>query len=207
MNDDRKYWKVPLPGKPVAFPKAHGLPQTHLESLMRQRCLQPSDINEHLPLLWDYAFSCAVICEFGVRAGNSTIAFLAGLEAGGSRKLPGVLHSWDIEPPQFERPALSPWVVWDFRIGDTAHLKDFPECDLLFIDTAHTHVHVTAELQYQDRVRRWIVFHDTVLYGDVGMDGKPGVRHAAQDFLAKNDRWQAIEDHHNCNGLLVLEKR
>src|SRR5574343_715665 len=54
---------------------------TDIEKLFEQRRATPSDINEHMDALRCYAMLCSSICEFGVRSGNSTVAFLAGLDA------------------------------------------------------------------------------------------------------------------------------
>lgn len=178
-----------------------------LEHEFAARCAMPSDINEHLPLLKRLASECTGIAEFGVRTGNSTIAFLAGLEANRDAVVKRVLWSYDIELPQFQPPALPPDVEWRFDLRDTAHLGRLPFCDLLFVDTAHTRVHVAAELQYHRSVARYIVFHDTTLWGLVGMDGKTGVLHAALDFLATNPDWHVQEHRLNNNGLLVLRRR
>lgn len=174
---------------------------------LRIRSRTPSDINEHLQELFALAMGCDTIVEFGVRTGNSTVAFLAGLEA--ASPVGGKLHSYDIEDPQ----APIPWPetpdhpTWYFYQRDTAHLGTIPACDLLFIDTAHTRVHVAAELQYHASVRKYIVFHDTVLWGVIGMDGKTGVLHAALDFMAAHPEWELQEHRLNCNGLLILKRK
>jgi len=209
MNDTQQFWKTPNIGERVhLMPPALEGTDTPLQRDYRRRCDTPSDINEHMPVLRALAAQCHVICEFGVRTGNSTIALLAGLEAGGMTAAAYCdLWSWDIQQPQMERPVLPPWLRWNFEIGDTARLGRIPRCDLLFIDTAHTGVHVTAELQYHASVARFIVFHDTVLYGEVGMDGKPGVLVAAREFQARHHEWVEFAHHLNNNGLLVLERR
>lgn len=175
---------------------------------LQLRCNAPSDINEHLPVLFTLAMQCDRIVEFGVRTGNSTVAFLAGLEQRPLASTVTQLHSYDIEDPDPQIPLPKrPATSWYFQKRDTAHLGTIPECELLFIDTAHTRVHVAAELQYHARVRRFIVFHDTVLWGLVGMDGKTGVLHAALDFLAARPEWELQEHLLNNNGLLILRRK
>ena len=39
-------------------------------------CLEPSDINEHLPTLYELARECPHVTEMGTRTGVSTLAFL-----------------------------------------------------------------------------------------------------------------------------------
>lgn len=179
---------------------------SRLQNEYLKRLGSPSDISEDLEMLYALALKCVRIVEFGVRTGNSTIAFLAGLQAGS--QVGGALHSYDIEAPQVDFP----WseltgVMWHFRKEDTAHLERIPECDLLFIDTAHTRLHVAAELQYHAAVRKFIVFHDTVLWGIVGMDGKTGVLHVALDFLASRPEWEFFNHSVKQNGLLVLRRK
>lgn len=164
------------------------------------RCAVPSDINELMPVLYDYATQSNVVVEFGVRTGNSTAAFLAGLE-----KSDGFLYSYDIKQPQcgFD----SGW--WEFTQADTGKLDAIPECDTLFIDTLHTAAQVEAELRQAKYVRKWILLHDTMLFGDKGegQGGGFGITHAIYCFLRDNHGAWRIKDHlpHN-NGLLILER-
>jgi len=116
------------------------------------RCSVDSDIVGHLPYLFERASRAQTILELGVRSGNSTAAFLAGIEAGD-----GHLTSVDILAPQV--PA--EWFEhhrWTFILG--SDLDEFVEAgtpdevDLLFIDTTHTFRQTQAELDlYGGRVR------------------------------------------------------
>ena len=101
-----------------------------------------SDIREHLVTLRLLAERCDHITEFGVRTGNSTIAFLAGLW------ILGDLVSYDINEPAFSAPA-DMASRWKFFRADTAQLTDIAPTDLLFIDTAHTYAQVKAELRHE----------------------------------------------------------
>jgi hypothetical protein len=121
----------------------------------RARCAEDSDIALHLPFLYDSAQGATVI-ELGVRCGNSTAAFLA---AGAE------VWSADTEHPQVpgewhEHPR------WHFLLGDDLSeeiLAGLPaQCDVLFIDTAHTYEHTLAELcAYAPRATRLVLLHDT----------------------------------------------
>ena len=46
------------------------------KELYENSCRERSDINEHLPTLYEYACKCKHITEMGVRTGVSTTAFL-----------------------------------------------------------------------------------------------------------------------------------
>lgn len=166
------------------------------------RRAQPSDINEHMDTLRSLAQRCEHITEFGVRTGNSTIALLMGLE-----KSSGSLYSYDINLPRLVLPILPHNVVWQFTQADTGALSSIRQTELLFIDTLHTTNQVAAELQHAHKVSRYIVFHDTVLFGDKGEQGQLGITHAIYSFLAGNPDWQVSAHYPNNNGLLVLARK
>lgn len=140
-------------------------------------CVEPSDINEHLP-----TFVAAVqeleatkVIELGVRYGVSTIAWLYALEDRG--------HLWSVDC-SFPVPApgsdvnlldsqgplgVVPW--WTFVLGYDnwpVVLDALPEkdVDIVFIDTQHTYKQTLLELElYYPRVRSGgrIYLHDTAL--------------------------------------------
>jgi hypothetical protein len=168
----------------------------NLHDLFRYRCATPSDINEHLPLLYRLAGECSHVTEFGVRSGNSTVAFLAALEV-----KQGHLVSYDISPTG------GTFAGWEFRLADTSTLADIEPTDLLFIDTLHNYAQLTAELKHANRARRFLAFHDTVTFGFLDETGYGrGLMPAINEFLAANPHWQCYEDHRNNNGLLVLAR-
>lgn len=167
------------------------------------RASTPSDINEHLPVLRALAAECGTVVEFGVRTGNSTCALLAGLHDRGRES---TLISYDKNQPscQFGRV---PRVHWIFQQADTAHLPEIPLCDMLFIDTLHTFSQVKEELRHAGQVGRYLVFHDTVLFGfkDEQPGQGPGIMQAILAFLAWG-KWRVSASYPNNNGLLVLER-
>jgi hypothetical protein len=63
-----------------------------------------------------------------------------------------------------------------------------------------------AELRHHERVRAWIVLHDSVTYGTVGDDGGPGIRAAVNPFLAAHPEWKVAADYLHNNGLMVLQR-
>ena len=167
-----------------------------------RRCFTPSDINEHLPLLFALASQCDKIVEFGVRTGNSTVAFPSGLNLRA-----GTLISYDINPPD---ETIAKWRSvfwrWIFVRADTAHLEAIDDCDLLFIDTVHTDAQIAAELAYHRFVRRWIVIHDTVLFWKDGEGGTPGIGGPIIGFLQTHPEWRLCAQLTNNNGMMVLER-
>ena len=180
-----------------------------LQEEYAHRAAQTSDINEHMPTLSALAEQCRTVCEFGVRHGNSTIALLHGLNAGfRDANAQTALHSFDIQPAQLEVPE-APGVDWTFTQADTSKLQSIPSCDMLFIDTAHTHAQVIAELRHAHSVSRYLAFHDTVLFGwsDEFSGKPPGIMQAIFDFLATQEgrRWYVSAHYPSNNRLLILK--
>jgi 2-polyprenyl-3-methyl-5-hydroxy-6-metoxy-1,4-benzoquinol methylase len=172
-------------------------------------CRNPSDINEHIPTLRSYAEQCAHITEFGVRWVVSTWALLAGK--------PGHMVSYDInyhnDIEQVKTIAAQNGVGFRFIQGSTLKV-DIEETDLLFIDTLHTYNQLRQELMlHADKVRKYIILHDTNTYAhrgmepNVGGDNVPfGLMDALAEFQQENPHWKTKEIFWNNNGLTVLER-
>jgi hypothetical protein len=168
-----------------------------------------SDINEHMQTLRDLAAQCCHITEFGTRSGNSTVAFLAGLSSAAEETgFPCLLESYDIKPADIAPPECA--AKWRFHMADTGKLDSITATDMLFIDTLHDCAQVAAELKHAPKVGRWLVFHDTVLFGwrEESTNGLPGIMQAILVFLSTEEghKWR-VESHavNNC-GLLVLRR-
>lgn len=174
-----------------------------IDQLFTERVANRSDINEHMEYLRALAGTCWKIAEFGVRSGNSTVAFLAGLPAGGE------LYSYDLNQPAFECPKDAP--AWFFSPADTGKLEKIPRVDMLFIDTLHTCQQVEAELVHAALVAHLLVFHDTVLFGsrDEQPGNGPGIMHAILCWMATPEgrKWEVAEHRSNNCGLLTLRRR
>lgn len=179
---------------------------TTIRDEYERRRLIPSDINEHMPQLMWLAEQCRHVTEFGVRSGNSTVAFLAGLVGNG-----GMLHSYDrddcigaIDDNVNYEPA-----TWVFDMHDTGAMPLIAPTDMLFIDTLHDAAHVSKELRQAWAVKKYLVFHDTVLFGsaDESTGQPPGIMHAILDFMTTDAAWRVGEHSFNNCGLLVLQRR
>ncbi len=97
----------------------------------------------------------------------------------------------------------------DFRcfVCDTAR-RAIELTDLLAIDSIHTYAQLRAELFLNvSNVRKTIIIHDTVTYGETGEDGSPGLCRAIDEFLSANPNWIVTERLSNNNGLTVLSRR
>ena len=167
------------------------------------RTLLWSDIQEYLPLLYDFARFCAGarVLELGTRRGNSTLAFLAGVEESGG-------HVWsnDIDNVIENPNGMKAWAdceLWTFIRGDDmdpAVQEQLPaEADILFIDTSHEYEHTVKEIEvFLPRVVPGGValFHDTRWLGDKGakLDGKPPpVGRAIDEYCARTGmKWTEL---------------
>jgi hypothetical protein len=159
----------------------------------------PGDFFEHVPTLRSLGDQVQHATEFGVRHGVSTVALLHS-----SCK---TVVSYDIfqyaEVNVFRQVAADKFV---FKIGNSLTV-DIDPTDLLFIDTKHTAAQLYGELtKHATRVRRWIVMHDTVTFGNNGEDGGPGLREAIKAFLKANKEWFPVRHDQNNNGLMVLSR-
>jgi hypothetical protein len=166
---------------------------------------KPSDINEHLPMLYFLAQQCHHVTEFGVRTGESTLAFLHGLQ--GRRE--GTLRSYDINDQFGVYKTMAPHTTadWTFSICSTLAISPIEPTDLLFVDTLHRYDQVAGELAlHGDAVRRWIAFHDTETFGVTGDDGGEGINRAIDEWLASRPEWRIVYRTHRNNGLTVIER-
>jgi predicted O-methyltransferase YrrM len=174
-----------------------------IRSEYERRCAEPSDIFAHLPRLYSEASRPEVkVIELGVRAGNSTAAFLLAAEEND-----GFVWSVDIHPPRV------PWFGierWQFIQGDDLWIFDqLPdEVDVLFIDTSHHYEQTVGELElYVPKVRPGgvVLLHDTELETPEGHPpGDPAfpVRVAVQEYCTEHDIAPLFVP--GCNGLGVI---
>jgi len=57
-------------------------------------------------------------------------------------------------------------------------------------------------------VRKYLVFHDTTTYGEVGqVPGSRGLWPAIEEFLGENSEWTLSARVQNNNGLTILARR
>ena len=138
-----------------------------------------------------------------MRNGVSTIALLAGSIDGKLKEL----VSYDVVRTEaVKQIAGLSGGLWKF-VHTSSTSQDIDQTDMLFIDTLHTREQLTLELLLQARkVRRWIVMHDTVLFGERGEYSLGGLLPAIRSFLAENQQWFVSQHFENNNGLTVLSK-
>lgn len=177
-----------------------------IDEIYVEKCLEPSDINEHLPVLKEFASKCEMVTEFGVRGVVSTWALIAGR--------PEQVTSYDLNSPGDEVLFNVRSVARDAKVFFVFYQVDvrftfIAETDLLFIDTFHTYSQLRAELRkHAHDVRKWIILHDTETFGEKGeADGENGLNFAIREFLLANDDWFELVRYTNNNGLTILQRK
>ncbi len=181
-----------------------------LKEQFKYLCNNPSDINEHLPTLHEYAQECDHITEMGVRAVVSTYALLHGK--------PKTLISIDIKHPNdfnssldsIEKYADEQDTDFTFVQGDTRNIE-IDETDMLFIDTLHNYNQLREELfLHGNKARKYLIFHDTTLFGwrDEQSNDSPiqGLIPAIKSFQTLNPHWVEEKVFTNNNGLTILKR-
>lgn len=189
----------------------------------------PSDVYEHVPVIWGYVSQYPVATEIGVRNVVSSWAFAkAGMErisAGNPFTYRAVditraKEVDDIVRVMHECPSIN----FSFIEGDDLVIKPW-HTDVLLIDTWHVYRQLNAELRlWAPFVSRYILFHDTETFGNTdegfgGHGGKPideslydersnqGLMPAIEQYLADHPEWVIYEKKNNNNGLTVLIRR
>lgn len=176
-----------------------------LEDLYHKAWRQGPNIGEHCPTLRLLASECEHVTEFGTDLAVSTTAFLAAQ--------PKTLTTFDVKPsPAAE--ALRPFSGrTSFEIIRADSLSSdidsaFGTPDLLLIDSLHTCAQLSAEFaRWANRIRRWIVLHDTLTFGDIGEDGTRGLIPALREFLVVHSEWRIVAEYRNSHGLTVLRRQ
>lgn len=171
----------------------------------------PSDINEHIEVLYGFALGCKHITEMGVRGVVSTWAFL--------HAKPEKLVSYDIamHPNVKEAIHIAKNEGANFEFIENDVLKvDIDHTDFLFIDTFHSATQLERELKlHAGKVKKYIGFHDTFTYwekGEAAYEGMGdvncgrGLKYALEPFLEANPEWKVVYRTNKNNGLTVIGK-
>lgn len=180
------------------------------EKLYQEVIESDGDFAGHMETISELLKDCKHVTEFGVGSGQSTKAFLRheGLE----------LHSYEIDPHpdmvQFFIDAKSAGKNCTLHIGDTRKV-DIEETDFLLVDSYHSYDQVKAELErHGSKVRKYIAFHDTELYGFIGQGYdreadyfQLGIVPAIDEFIKESESiWDIAYHTEDCNGLTILKK-
>lgn len=164
-----------------------------------------NDFNTHFPTIRRFADVCSHVTEFGSR--DYGVAALVGHKPKYIRSYntqPQGAAYWKLELLAKEIPDLNVIVTHENHIEQSALIE---ETDLLFIDSRHTREQLAEELRLHAwRVRRFIILHDTELFGFNGEGGGPGLKPALIEFMQKNKEWSVIYASKDQAGLMVLGK-
>jgi hypothetical protein len=159
-------------------------------------------LKPHLDICKSYGSLCKTVTVFGVETGCSVAAFLVS----GCKKLYAYDLNITANAKMIEQAAENDNVF--FRLYQKDHLKvKIKKTDLLFIDTDHWYGQIKAELEHHhNRVRKWILMHDTETFGLINpFDGRPGMKAAIYEFMEAHPEWQIKEHFDMGHGLTVLE--
>lgn len=174
--------------------KQNNMTTQEIENKYQEFCNTPSDINEHLPTLREYYDKCDHVTEFGVRGCVSLFAALAS-------KAKKVV-AYDIG--NVWTPAIKKLT---FICADDLQIEIEPT-DALMVDTRHCYEQLIQELNlHAKNVRKWILCHDTNIFGEHGDDGGKGLNYALKEFLELNKEWREIYRTEKNNGLTIIEKK
>lgn len=177
-----------------------------------EKCLTPSDINELLPYLFQYATLCDHVTEMGVRSPTSTYAFLA---ANPKKLVSYDIARWELVD-EAERLAKECGVNFEFVQANVLDIE-IDETDMCTIDTYHSCLQLEQELKlHANKVKKYICFHDVVTFGRqseppyegirAGLNDGRGLMDAIEPFLENHPEWQIELLLEFNNGLLVLKR-
>lgn len=197
-----------------------------ITSKYSELCRTPSDINEHLPTLAQYASECMTITECGVRSCVSSYAFAEGIKNKPGARITQVELNWHPNIQTFQKDCAREGVLTNFY-GMSDLECPLENTDMLFIDTWHVYGHLKRELaRWHPYVKKYIAIHDTVVdgvYGEtirLGWDAekqsrdsgipvneiRKGLMFAVDEFVAEHPEWVVHHHYTNNNGLTVLTR-
>lgn len=199
-----QYW----PGKPEPAASCgscgavvhYETPQHWLQSVANPS--SAPDCWEHLATVRDLAAKCDHVTELNIWGSP----WLAAILAGGPKQVVtvsgGPMANWGMAEriPEVARANLTT-IINDFVA------VQLDPTDMLLTDTFHTGSQLLRELTaHASQVRRFIVIHDTAVFGDIGDDGTPGLLHGIRHWVRQHPEWSVIRHDENNSGLTVLSR-
>lgn len=196
-------------------------------------CNKPSDINELVPILYEYAKQSQSIIECGVSEGNSSWGLFKGLCDNTYTNKQYVQCDLPTKHCEYEQTMKDLSKMKNiahkfYRMSDLDIVfDDDVRFDLTFIDTWHIYGQLKRELsKYAPITNKYILMHDTATDGEVGesirartdvneeskLTGIPvdeitkGLRYAIEEFLQSHPEWKIDLVKHNNNGIVVLKR-
>jgi tetratricopeptide (TPR) repeat protein len=174
--------------------------ETGLAQLYRSACTTPSDIHEHLPLLYALARRCRHVTEVGTRSGASTTALLYGQ--------PEVLVCYGTaKAPAVERlEGLAGHTAFRFHRTDVLPVE-IEETEVLFLDTWQVGDHLPQQLaRHAGKAGKYIILSGTTLPAEVGDTEPQPEAWATIEELVREGTFRIKQRLTNNNGLTVLER-
>ena len=163
----------------------------------------PSDINEHVEILFRYASVCNSVTEFGTRFGVSTAAFLFAE--------PEELRCYDLvrqhQVDVLMSASKQTRTKMSFNSSNVLE-AEIMETDLLFIDTWHSYNQMRAELKlHGHKAKKYLIFHDTETFGTEGQTpGEKGIWPAIAEYCRAHQEWRLVYHSKINNGLSILAR-
>lgn len=183
-----------------------------VQEIFRRNCEHAGNINDHLPLLHWLSTESEGVTEFGVDKGVAASALIAGQELRKSNMQNGWYRGYDVNKlcgnylKRFKNCLVRSDIEIEFVNKSTTTIQPIEPTDLLLIDTEHNEDTIRKELMlHAVSVRKWIVLHDTVTFGEEGENKSGfGILFGIEDLLT--DDWQLKYDSPRNNGLAVFER-
>jgi len=197
-----------------------------LETNYKNKYNQPSDINEHLPVLRKLAEECNHVTEAGVRSVVSSYAFATALKGKPNHMLVQIDLAKSQNVARFQRECKAEGVNTIFY-EESDLTCPLTETDMFFIDTWHIYGHLKRELaRWHSYAKKYIVMHDTTVDEWLGetvrvgwnaaeqskQSGIPvdeitkGLWPAIDEFLKEHPEWLLEKRYINNNGLTILKR-
>jgi hypothetical protein len=188
-----------------------------IDSKLLEMFFKPCDINEHYPVIHYLASQCDSIVELGgVREFNTSML----LALAKPKKFTTVDSVEDVVNHEnygkLKDFCGRAGIEYD-HITDDTRMVDIDSTDMLFTDSIHTADFVKSELlTHAQFVSKYIVIHDTSVYGDLGETGHfvnggyhrvAGLRHGINEFLEIDSTWVKLYEYGHNNGLTILGKK
>ena len=199
-----------------------------IENMYNSLCHSPSDINEHLPILFNYAKECETIIECGVRGCVSSWALTYGLlNNEKNTKLILLNDKVECDINELLNTTIDLPITINYEWINNLELNITNNYDMVFIDTWHIYGHLKRELaKFAPITNKYIIMHDTTIDefdGETircGWDANKqsletgytieeincGLGKAIDEFLENNRDWVLLEKLTNNNGLTILKK-
>jgi hypothetical protein len=177
---------------------------TSLEAVYEKVRKIPRDMEQHMPKLRELAATVSEgnnghITEISHRR-EGTIAFLAAK--------PKFLRSYNNESVSIQVSNLAKAEGVPLEISAAADgYETIEPTDMLFIDDVGSYLRVGQHLErHASKVRRYIAFHDTVIYDKQGEDGGVGMTLAIREYLITHREWSVCYHTNEEHGLTVISR-